>query len=238
MKKRKVEQNMRNSKVGKGIIIILCTLALTGCGSGTSRENPVDSSTEQGGTNQTSGGENMAEELLDTAALNGSVIEFTDSGCIISPVTTEDGGQSAIIAAAGHEDEADSVNVQYQDDCVFQIAEVDVASGSADIRKASITDIKKQTILVIFGDYTDTENLTASKVIIGAMGRHRREILPTGLPVFEKKESKNNAFISGSFICQQHDLKHKYNPAGNRRFEVCHAGKNESKNRSGYLKGR
>lgn len=161
---------MRNSKMGKGIIIILCTLALTGCGSGSSRENPVDSSTEQGGTNQTSGGKNQAEELLNTAALNGSVIEFTDSGCTISPVTTEDGGQSAVIAAAGYEDEADSVNVQYQDDCVFQIAEVDVASGSADIREASAADIKKQTNLVLFGDYTDTNSLTASKVIIWRYG--------------------------------------------------------------------
>ena len=70
------------------------------------------------------------------------------------------------------------------------------------------------------------------------MGRNRREILSTGLPVFKKKKRENNPFTSGSFICQQHDLKHKYDPAGNGGFEICHAGKNENQDRPGNLKGR
>lgn len=166
---------MKNSNMLKGVLVFLCTLALTGCGAGNgdttggTQGSPVNASTETGNGAQTGESKGNAEELLNACSLIGSVIEFTDSGCTINP--TIDDGQTAKSAAAGHEDIADQVNVQYQEDCVFQTAVVDVASGNAELGAASLSDIKKSTKLVIYGDFTDFHNLMADRVIIWRYGQ-------------------------------------------------------------------
>lgn len=169
---------MKNSNMLKGVLVFLCTLALTGCGAGNAGDtadqaqgNPVNASAEKGNSSKAGESGGNAAELLNGCSLNGSVIEFTDSGCTINPSISEDGGQTAKIAAAGHEDVGDTVNVQYQEDCVFQTAVVDVASGNAELGGASLFDIKKSTNLVIYGDFTDSHNLAADRVIIWRYGQ-------------------------------------------------------------------
>ncbi len=167
---------MKNSNMLKGVLVFLCTLALTGCGAGNggntadkAQGNPVNASAEKGNSSEAGNQGGNANELLNACSLNGSVIDFADSGCTITP--KEDKGETAKIAAAGHEDVGDTVNVQYQEDCVFQTAVVDVASGNAELGGASRSDIKKSTTLVIYGDFTDSHNLTADRVIIWRYGQ-------------------------------------------------------------------
>ena len=51
-------------------------------------------------------------------------------------------------------------------DCIFQTAVMDLTTGTANISKAAVSDIKKQTSLLIYGSSEDTHNFSASKVII------------------------------------------------------------------------
>lgn len=113
-------------------------------------------------------------EIFAKSDLQGSVIEFSDNGCIISPVTTtsdEDGGSTAVIEAEGHENAGAKVNIKYGDNCIFQKAVISVTTGKADVSEAAISDIKKKTSLVIYGEFNNTENFTATKVVIARYGQ-------------------------------------------------------------------
>lgn len=159
------------SKITKGFLIGLCTLLLAGCGT----EHNVDTN-KQGSKPNTPTGENSkrsedlgtndANVLLDSAAMQGSVTDFTNSGCTVSQVISADGGQSAKIAAPGSENADTTVTVQYQENCIFQLAFINSTTGKAELRNAAISDIKKQTNLIIYGDFENTHTITAAKVII------------------------------------------------------------------------
>ena len=43
---------------------------------------------------------------------------------------------------------------------------INITTGKATISDASVSDIKKQTSLLIYGDFEDTHNLTATKIVI------------------------------------------------------------------------
>ena len=43
---------------------------------------------------------------------------------------------------------------------------MDITTGKAAVSEAAISDIKKKTSLVLYGNFDDTENFTASKVVI------------------------------------------------------------------------
>lgn len=183
---------MKNQKIAKGLFIALCTLALTGC---ERKESQSSNTSNTSSTNNTSSKENQnitsptlpanesntaptandavndaastdANALFEDSAIQGRVVEFSENGCIISPVISEEDGQSSKIAAPGNENSDTNVNIQYQENCVFQIAVINTATGKADIRDTSISEIKKQTNLIIYGEFQDTHNLTASKVFI------------------------------------------------------------------------
>jgi len=59
-----------------------------------------------------------------------------------------------------------NVTISYKADCIFQKASINTTTGKASISDASVSDIKKQTSLLIYGDFEDTHRLTAEKVII------------------------------------------------------------------------
>lgn len=105
------------------------------------------------------------ESLIRSSDLQGSVTEFSDSGCIVSPVTKE-GENTAVVASPGNESEETNVNISYKSGCIFQIAIIDLTTGKAEICEASVSDIKKQTSLLIYGDFEDPHNLAAAKIII------------------------------------------------------------------------
>ena len=106
-----------------------------------------------------------ADEMIAASDLQGSVTGFSDNGCTITPVTSSNDGEAAI-AADGYEDEAEKINIKYGDNCIFQRAVMSIATGKATVSDVDRADIKKKTSLLLYGDFDDTENFTAAKVMI------------------------------------------------------------------------
>ena len=178
--KKKGGMIMKFKKFMRGILIGMCVLALSGCGvlKGGSSENTDNNATNDNTVNDSKDNDtsNVAdnvgtsdntdgESLIRSSALQGSVVEFFDSGCTVTPVTNED-ENTAVVAASGNENDETNVNISYKTDCIFQKANINITTGKASISDASISDIKKQTSLLIYGDFEDTHNLTATKIII------------------------------------------------------------------------
>jgi len=141
----------------RNLLFLLITLSLfiscTGCGSGVS--HPADSlnATPQNG-----------EALFEICKLNGTVTEFSDRGCVLTPVISDD--SVACQAAPDHEDQQDQVTVSYNDGCSFQIAHANLQTGEITYEDASVADIKKQTELLISGEYDTNDTLLADRVFI------------------------------------------------------------------------
>ena len=173
----------------KGVLTGMCVLAMTGCGAGGGSKNSseplaADSSTDNAvkdGDRDNAGNQpdgkkdnkpnNAADNtegnnLFDTASLNGRVVRFSDSGCTISPTISSDDGKLASGAAPGYEKEEDNVNVSYKEDCTFQTAAVNVETGNAELDEASVSVVKKQSSILVYGDFQDEHNLTADRVVI------------------------------------------------------------------------
>lgn len=107
-----------------------------------------------------------AESLYLAAAMTGSVVEFSDGSCTVSACKTEDDGKTGVASAPGYESEDTNVEVTYQEDCVVQIAVIDISTGIAELEQASIPDIKKQASVIIYGSFEDAHHVSAEKVII------------------------------------------------------------------------
>lgn len=128
-------------------------------GAGTSQENQDNAAN---GTDE----EVDAESLYASAAMKGSVVEFSNDSCTVSPAVTEDDGNTGVIAAPGYESEDTNVMVTYQEGCVVQIATIYTSTGIAELEQASVSDIKKQASVFIYGSFEDTHHLSATKIII------------------------------------------------------------------------
>ena len=182
---------MKNKKIMRTLIVGASTLALAGCGTsndtGTNGEketqntyiendiatpDQTDASDENDSNNTPDGNDSNAvgsmdgDELIAASDLQGSVTEFSDNGCTITPVTSSNDGKSAEEAADGYEDEAEKINIKYGDNCIFQRAVMSIATGKAAVSEAAKADIKKKTSLLLYGNFDDTENFTATKVMI------------------------------------------------------------------------
>lgn len=105
-----------------------------------------------------------ADRLWETASLAGTVTEFSGEGCVITPVQSE--GNLACQAAEGYEDDAEKNEILYGADCSFWIANVDAATARADYEEAGMEDVKKQTSLILVGDWQEDGRLLAEQVYI------------------------------------------------------------------------
>ena len=188
--KERRKRIMRNKKLMRMLIVGASMFALAGCGTsndtGTNREketpnayienditNPdqKDASDKNDSNNTPDGNDSNAvgsmdgDELITASDLQGSVTEFSDNGCTINPATSDNNGE-AVIAADGYEDEGAKVTIKYGDNCIFQRAVMSIGTGKATVSEAAKTDIKKKTSLLLYGNFDDTENFTATKVMI------------------------------------------------------------------------
>ena len=184
---------MKNKKLMRMLIAGASIFALAGCGTsddtGTNREkepqntyienditNPGqkdasdknDSNNTPDGNGSNAVGSMDGDGLITASDLQGSVTEFSDNGCTITPTTSSSDGNAKIAeeAADGYEDEGAKVTIKYGDNCIFQRAVMSIGTGKATVSEASKTDIKKKTSLLLYGNFDDTENFTATKVMI------------------------------------------------------------------------
>ena len=126
----------------------------TGDGAKSGSGSETESATEKG----------TMTELVDSALAHGSVVDFSETGCKITPI--EDDGESMVVAASPDADSAENIEINYETDCEYQIALSDVATGETTFSTASISDIKKQTNILVYGEKQDSGAILASKVII------------------------------------------------------------------------
>ncbi len=103
------------------------------------------------------------DKLFEISNLSGTVTEFSENGCRLSP-TIESGDNLSYQAAPGYEDTF--VSVIYNSDCTFQIAHIDFQTAAATYEPATVKDVKKQTSLIICGEYDENDVLHASHVFI------------------------------------------------------------------------
>ena len=162
---------MKRKIFSKLILAGLCAIALAGCGKQATDEsraraqNTVPSQTSN--ENSSYGTADNISEMLDSATLNGSVLDFTDNGCSVSPAKLIENGAGAQISADGYENEDTAVTVNYNSDCTFVIATLNGETNSiTNIIDGSASDVKKQSQIFVYGDYADAYTLNADKVII------------------------------------------------------------------------
>lgn len=114
---------------------------------GTSNENPKN-----------------GDELLSDCKENGAVKTLLDNGCVMLPMKKD--GNIAMGPAAGYEEQWETITISYEKDCVFQIAYVNTKTGAVRYDPANMTDIKKNTSLIIYGEYDNDHILHATRVYI------------------------------------------------------------------------
>lgn len=163
---------MKIKKILIGLVSALCVLSLVACGTGgndtdnrTDTRNPTVSQGNDSLTKNPTDG-NDANSLLALASIKGSVIEFSNDGCSITPTQESEDGKLAIEDAPGHANSDTAVTVNYQSGCVFKIANINTKTGSVNYSDADISDIKKQTSLIIYGDWSNKNNINATAVYI------------------------------------------------------------------------
>lgn len=160
---------MKKTNISKSLAVGLCICVLTGCGANPDEKpntsNPiVNSNTTEENANGSS--ENKGNDILDSANLIGDVLEFTDNGCSVSQAKEIEGGAGIKSEAAGMENKDNAVSVTYHPDCEFVIATVNAQSGVTNVTTGSISDVKKQSNVYLYGEFADTLHFNATSVVI------------------------------------------------------------------------
>lgn len=133
------------------------------------REN--DAPLEQGADNNVAddgaSGSRGDGEFLEGANLQGTVVEFSETGFTLSPATTEEDGKVLAEAAPGSESDENNVQITYTDNTVFQIINYSKDSLSELSREDTDKEsVKKQSNVAVFGSCQDAYHWTADKILI------------------------------------------------------------------------
>ena len=133
------------------------------------REN--DAPLEQGADNNVAddgaSGSRGDGEFLEGAQLQGTVVEFSETGFTLSPASTEADGKVLAEVAPGSESDENNVQITYTDNTVFQIINYSKDSLSELSREDTDKEsVKKQSSVAVFGSCQDTYHWTADKILI------------------------------------------------------------------------
>ena len=133
------------------------------------REN--DAPLEQGADNNVAddgaSGSRGDGGFLEGAQLQGTVVEFSETGFTLSPASTEADGKVLAETAPGSESDENNVQITYTDNTVFQIINYSKDSLSELSREDTDKEsVKKQSSVAVFGSCQDTYHWTADKILI------------------------------------------------------------------------
>ena len=138
--------------------------------------NGAEDNHEDAGSNGAEGSSKMTDDsreegiFYDGANLSGRVVEFSDTGCTITPRTmiiNEDGSMEGGIAALGYESEETNIYITYAEDVIFQVIYFSMGAQTEISREdTDKSSIKKETDVNIFGTCQDEKNWVADKVVI------------------------------------------------------------------------
>lgn len=108
--------------------------------------------------------------FFDGANLQGSVVEFSDEGFILSPATVEKeegGGEVMAETVPGSESDENNIRITYTDNTVFRIVNLSLSSQSEVSREDTDKEsVKKQSGVCVFGSCQDSHHWTADKIMI------------------------------------------------------------------------
>lgn len=175
-------KSMWKRTIGKICIVLLAVSCLTGCGKGTSGRADLPNQETQRNivaddkqiNNATADGtvsDRLAKgEFYDGANLQGSVMEFSETGFSLAPAKTEidaAGGQVLAQEAPGSESNQNNIHITYTDNTVFQIVTISASSQSEISREDTEKGrVKKLSSVAIFGSCQDPYHWTADKILI------------------------------------------------------------------------
>ena len=101
--------------------------------------------------------------MLANADLRGAVLEFSDTGCNISIGTQTDDAEM-VPAPGAVVEEMNQVKIVYGENTYFQISHSTMTGITLeDCRKE---EVKKQSMLYLYGDYPEDGTFLAKRVII------------------------------------------------------------------------
>jgi len=133
-------------------------------------DSSAESNNESGNSSEMSDDSKEEGSFYDGANLSGRVVDFSDTGCTITPETliiNEDGSMEGGVAAPGYESKETNIHITYAEDVVFQIIYFGMDSQSEISREdTDKSSIKKETDVNIFGTCQDEKNWIADKVVI------------------------------------------------------------------------
>lgn len=109
-------------------------------------------------------------DFYDGANLQGSVMEFSETGFSLSPAKTEvdaDGGQVLAQEAPGSESNQNIIQITYTDNTVFQIVTISASLQSETSREDTGKEsVKKQSSVAVFGSSQDSYHWMADRILI------------------------------------------------------------------------
>ncbi len=167
---------MKSKKITQILLSAVCVLALAACGANPAPSGPsapAASGPAGGGAGSPASGANIpasggagAPEGSDVE-VRGNVVELSDGFCVLSPIETDaNDDQVAYGAAPGYEDPEKNITVHYQEGCVVQIAEFNVATGEKNLVDASVSDIQQYDTLIVCGEWAGERDLNAAAIYI------------------------------------------------------------------------
>lgn len=133
------------------------------------RENdaPLEQGADNNTTDEGASGSRGDGEFLEGAQLQGTVVEFSETGFTLSPASTEADGKVLAEAAPGSESDENNVQITYTDNTVFQIINYSKDSLSELSREDTDKEsVKKQSSVAVFGSCQDTYHWTVDKILI------------------------------------------------------------------------
>lgn len=133
------------------------------------RENdaPLEQGADNNAADDGASGSRGDGEFLEGANLQGTVVEFSETGFTLSPASTEEDGKVLAEAAPGSESDEDNIQITYTENTVFQIMNFSMDSQSVLSREdADKESVKKQSSVCVFGSCQDTYHWTADKILI------------------------------------------------------------------------
>ena len=139
------------------------------------QEEPEDSETSQNQENPQEPENHSLDWYFENVDLTGDVVDFSEDGfTLVAAITSEDeaGGQEAVIAVPGEEDQDSLVTVSYSENVIFEVITIDAASNTM-ISKETVDKetVKKQSSVLIFGICQNTRNWIADRVVITRWSR-------------------------------------------------------------------
>lgn len=187
---------MKHAKFATGMAVLLCMISLTGCGGDTGAQTPPDTAPAETGQDipdtadpetdvpnttmpeqessadgsATTDATEDADALLESADLSGNVVTVSDDGFVLSPQTESEDGTVTMAVADTAETDSSNVSVVYQENCQFQTARIDTGTGTASCTDASAGDLKSQSSVIVFGEYQESGEFLAERVVVTVYG--------------------------------------------------------------------